>query len=76
MRWVPAPLEIACYMAIAVLGGFLLCKGVTDQATVTLLGGALCMMIGTMILVIAIRNFLRHGRMLRKHTLNRQSDLD
>lgn len=76
MRWVPALLEIACYTGIAVLGGFLLYQGVTDQATVTLFGGALFLMIGTMILVIAIRNFLRHGRMLRKHTLNQQSDLD
>lgn len=75
MRWVPTPLETGFYAAIAIFGGFLLYVGMTDQATIILLGGASCLAIGTLILIFAVRNRLWHGRML-KQSLNEQSDVD
>lgn len=59
MRRPRSPLELAGYATLTILGLLLLYKGTTEQQTTFLMGGALCLILGVMAFISAIRNALR-----------------
>ena len=76
MRRVATPLEIAGYAALSILGLYMLYRGMTGQVVTLLIGGALCLTLGEIALVPAIRTFLWHRQMLRQSPSNKEIKLD
>lgn len=58
MRRPRSILELAGYAVLTVLGLALLYKGTTEQQTTILIGGTLCVILGVMAFISAIRNAL------------------
>ena len=58
MRRPRSPLELAGYATLTILGLFLLHLGTTGQQTTFLICGALCLILGVMAFVAAIRDAL------------------
>lgn len=56
MRRPRSPLELAGYATLTILGLILLYEGTTEQQTVFLIGGTLCLILGVMAFISAIRN--------------------
>jgi len=58
MRRPRSPLELAGYAVLTVVGLALLYKGTTEQQITILIGGTLCVILGAMAFISAIRNAL------------------
>ena len=74
MRWVPAPIEIIGYLALALIGLYVLYMGTADHVTAFLLCGAVGFTVGTGTFIVAIKNALWHRQMMRR-TLNQKLDI-
>jgi len=76
MRNVPTPMEIIGYAVMSIAGFVMIYEGTTNQLAGLLLGGSLCITLGLITLVYAIKNALWHRNMLRRSVRDENCDAD
>jgi hypothetical protein len=76
MRNVPTSLEIIGYAVLSIAGFVMIYEGMTNQLAALLLGGSLCITLGVITLVYAIKNALWHWNMLHRSVRDEKCDTD
>lgn len=76
MRNVPTSLEIIAYAVFSIAGIVMIYEGTTNQLAGLLLGGSICITLGLITLVYAIKNALWHWGMLRRSDKDEKCDAD
>ena len=76
MRNVPTLLEIIGYAVLSIAGFVMIYEGTTNQVAGLLLGGSLCITLGLITLVCAIKNALWHWNMLHRSVTDEKCDTD
>ena len=76
MRNVPTSLEIIGYAVLSIAGFVMIYEGTTNQLAGLLLGGSICITLGLITLVYAIKNALWHWNMLRRSVRDEKCDTD
>lgn len=66
MRRPPSALALVAYASVSLLGLFLLYKGTTEQTMTFLMGGTVCLTLGIMALVLAIKSARWRRHMQRR----------